>query len=252
MAATVLQQAAWLMRWGPFCHRALPGGGGGGGWCEGGQAAGAGSWCAVCMRPLAQRRHAAGEAWRVGAGGSAMASEANHWLSSAVEEDDVEGIAAALLAGADAHAILAGWSHLHRAAAHGHVAAMAALLAAGARVDAMDRNRETPLMYAAMQGHTAAVDALLAAGADVHHTITFGETALHRASMSAHLDTARALIEAGARTDVRDKSGKRPIDRVGAPAHSLAHLRRFCAHAPLRHCTVMHRFGRATKPPRVP
>jgi ankyrin repeat protein len=181
-----------------------------------------------------------------------MASGADERLVDAAKGGNVKGITAALLAGADSNTLIDGWTPLLWAAFNCHVAAIAALLAAGARVDAMDRNRETPLMYAAMQGHTAAVDALLAAGADVHHTITFGETALHRASMSAHLDTARALIEAGARTNVRDKSGKRPIDRVGALAQLLAHLRRFRAHAPLRHCTVMHRFGRATQPPRVP
>jgi ankyrin repeat protein len=150
-----------------------------------------------------------------------MASEVNERLCQAAEDGDVAGIAAALLAGGDPNAFEGSWTPLQWAAIHGHVAAIAALLAAGARVDDASRLGTTPLMRAAYQGHTAAVAALLAAGADVNHADTNSETALHSASMLGRLDAARALVEAGARTDVRNKEGGRPIDVVRAPACNL-------------------------------
>jgi uncharacterized protein len=152
-----------------------------------------------------------------------MASEANERLRDAAEDGDVAGIAAALLAGADPNAFEGSWTPLHRAVFNGRLAAIAALLAAGARVDGMDSDGVTPLMWAALSDHTAAVDALLAAGADVNRVSACGYTALHWASMYGRLDAARLLLmEAGARTDLHHKRGERPIDEVGAPTRSLA------------------------------
>jgi hypothetical protein len=194
---------------------------------------GGGGWVAVCVRPLAHRQHAAGVAWRVGAGDSAMASEANDRLCEAAYRGDVAGIAAALLAGADPNAFEGtyGDTPLLRAAHNGHVAAIAALLASGARVDGCDYFGCTPLVRAASRGDTATVDALLAAGADVQHESSAGHTALHCAAMWGRLDAARLLLEAGARTDVCTIDGERPINMVRAP---LARARQLAAL--LRHC----------------
>jgi ankyrin repeat protein len=160
----------------------------------------------------------------VRAGGSAMASEAFRRLCSAAERDDVAGIAAALLAGADPNACEGAHDAmpLQLAAYRGHVAAIAALLAAGAHVNGASSDGTTPLMRAVWHGHTAAIDALLAAGADVHHVNAVGQTALHWAPMWGQLDAARMLLEAGVRTDVRNNDGKRPIDVVSAPTCALA------------------------------
>jgi hypothetical protein len=178
-------------------------------------------------------------AWRVGAGGSAMASEANKRLGVAAITGDVAGIAAALLAGADPNAWVNNWTPLNWAAHFGHVAAIAALLAAGARVDAADSAGWTPLMWAAQNNRTSAIDTLLAAGADMHHGNNDGDTALHYAVMSGLLDTARLLLEAGVRTDVRNKEGKRTIDVVRAPlALGLCNWFTVC-----RPCAGLH-FGR--------
>jgi ankyrin repeat protein len=135
----------------------------------------------------------------------------------------VAGIRTALLAGANPNAFEGtdGWTPLQWAALHGRVAAIAALLAAGARVDGPDYNGTTALMRAALSDHTAAVAALLAAGADVHRATTSGHTALHTASTCGHLDAARLLLRAGARADVCTKNGRRPIDEARAPACSL-------------------------------
>jgi hypothetical protein len=178
--------------------------------------------CAVCMRPLAQRQLGADESWHVGAGGSAMASRMNERLVEAAKKGDVAGIAAAMQAGADPNADTGyGPGHpLKVAAIYGHVAAIAALLAAGARVDGSFGSK--PLISAVTLHLPAVVAALLAAGADVNCASEYGNTALHVASRDGHLDASRALVEAGARTDVCDKVGKRPIDVVRALARSTS------------------------------
>jgi hypothetical protein len=224
VAATAIHQAALLARWGPFCRRAVASHGGGGGMLRArAHAAGAGAWCAVCMRSLAQRQHTASVAWRVGAGGGAMASRATWRLYGAAEDGDVARIAAALLAGADPNAFerTHGITPLHQAAINGRVAAIAALLAAGARVDDASRVGNTPLMLAVLHGSTAAVDALLAAGANVDHVNNRGNTALHWASMHGHPDATRVLLDAGVRTDVRNREGKRPVNVVRPPLARL-------------------------------
>jgi uncharacterized protein len=177
--------------------------------------------CAVCMRPLAQRRHAASVAC-VSAGGSTMASEANERLRVAARDNDVAGIAAALLAGADPNAVVDYCTQLQTGALGGNVAAIAALLAAGARVNGTGRFGSTPLMSAVAMSRTAAIAALLAAGADVNHANKHGHTALHWASQHGHVDAARVLLEAGARTDVRSQLGTRPVEEVRARANFLA------------------------------
>jgi ankyrin repeat protein len=157
-----------------------------------------------------------------------MASRANRRLCRAAENGDAADIADALLAGADPNALVGDWTPLQWAAYTGHVAAIAALLAAVARVDGANRYGTTPLITAAQNGHTAAIDALLAAGADVHRADRHGDTALHFGSICGRLDVARVLVEAGARADMRTKGGQRPIDVVGAPTRTLgaaAHLR---------------------------
>jgi ankyrin repeat protein len=158
-----------------------------------------------------------------------MASEANERLRDAAMDGDAAGIAAALLAGADPSVALGDWTPLRWAAASGHVAVIAALLAAGARVDGADSSGSTPLIVASVGGHPAAIDALLAAGADVHRPNNSGYTALHLACTRGKLDAAHVLLEAGARTDVRNRDGmysQRPLDEVRAPAHSFARLLR--------------------------
>jgi hypothetical protein len=180
-----------------------------------------------------------------------MASKVNRRLCRAAEEGDVAGIAAAVLVGADPNAFEGTqvWTPLQLAAFNGHAAAIAALLAAGARVDGTDRDGFTPLMLAAHNGHTAAVDALLAAGADVRRaTSDGGGTALHRASMNGHLDAAGVLLEAGARADVRNREGQRPIDGVRAPTRSLdaAAPLHLAASPPRRRAQVVGH-GEATK-----
>jgi ankyrin repeat protein len=179
-------------------------------------------------------------------------SSANDKLVDAARDGDVAEIERQIAAGADPNALVDDWTPLQRAAANGHIAAIAALLKAGARVDGANSYGCTPLMWAAANGHTAAVDALVAAGADVHRADMYGNTALNDASAYGRLDAARVLLEAGARADVRNEDGKRPIDEVRAAF--TRSLRLLDCGTPLCRRVAMHRFARwpATSPTRRP
>ena len=61
-----------------------------------------------------------------------------------------------------------GETPLIRASHNGHLAAVAALLTAGADVRAVDASDSSSLHWAAMRGHVECVTALLKAGADPH------------------------------------------------------------------------------------
>jgi hypothetical protein len=159
-------------------------------------------------------------------------SSTNEALVGAAVHGHVAEIERQIAAGADPNAFegtAGARTPLQKAAAGGHLAAIAALLKAGARVDGVDSGGITPLMLAAFDGRTAAVNALVAAGADVHRSDIAGETALHYASGKGHLDAARVLLDAGARMDVRNKDGNQPIDVVRALARCNARLRHAAA-----------------------
>jgi ankyrin repeat protein len=180
-------------------------------------------------------------------------SSANEKLRDAAKSGDVAEMERQIAAGANPNAFegTGGWTPLQQAAMYGHIAAMAALLKAGARVDGVDSAGITALMVAAYGGHTAAVDALVAAGADVHRVNENGDTALHWASAWGHLDAARVLLEAGAKADVRNKDGKRPIDLVRVPLARSLRLSDCFTSLPRR--VPMRRFARApTSPTRPP
>jgi ankyrin repeat protein len=150
-----------------------------------------------------------------------MASDVDRQLCEAAERGDVAEVERSVAGGANPNAFegTAFWMPLQIAAYSGHVAAVAALLHAGARHDVTNKDGSTPLMKAAWRGHDAVCAALLAAGADVHHTDNAGGTALHEASRWDHLHAARMLLEAGARPEVRNTKGELPIDLVrAAPA----------------------------------
>ncbi len=69
---------------------------------------------------------------------------------------------------------------IHDAAMAGDVERIEALLKAGAKVNARERDKwkETPLHKAAWSGHTDAIEALLRAGANVNAGIKTGSTPL--------------------------------------------------------------------------
>jgi ankyrin repeat protein len=85
-----------------------------------------------------------------------------------------------------------------QAARHGDAQAIAARLAAGDDVDALDRFGQSALMIAARCGHLEVVRVLVDAGADLDRTAKFGLSATMLAVVNGRDDVALALAEAGA------------------------------------------------------
>ena len=73
-----------------------------------------------------------------------------------------------------------------------------ALIAAGANVDALDKERATPLHQAAMSPRPDLARALLEAGAQVNPQSSAGLTPLHNAALFASPETVAYLLEQGA------------------------------------------------------
>ncbi len=88
-----------------------------------------------------------------------------------------------------------GWTPLHYAATHGHLAIMTLLLDHHAYIDAASPNASTPLMMAAHYGTPSAVKLLLEAGADPLLKNDLGLSALDFAQRAERPDSA-AIIAA--------------------------------------------------------
>ena len=88
------------------------------------------------------------------------------------------------------------------------------LLAAGADVNAIDKDKETALHSAAMQGRTGIAKLLLEAGADVNARDDDGFTPLHSAAAWGHVELARMLLAAGADVNAGDRDKETPLHLV--------------------------------------
>ncbi|MBQ4492033.1 MAG: ankyrin repeat domain-containing protein [Deltaproteobacteria bacterium] len=86
---------------------------------------------------------------------------------------------------------------------------IAALLAAGADINAREeRYGMTALMDAASGNRLEVATLLLSEGADVHvHDAFFGQTALFWAAGGGHVEMIKMLLKAGAKVDARSQKG---------------------------------------------
>ena len=98
-----------------------------------------------------------------------------------------------------------GTTALHYAVHRGNLDTVEALLAAGARVDAVTRYGVRPLALAVENGNAAVVRRLLAAGADPNGSQPGGETVLMTAARTGDPETIRALIAQGADVAAREE-----------------------------------------------
>ncbi|MBZ5715898.1 ankyrin repeat domain-containing protein [Nannocystis pusilla] len=132
-------------------------------------------------------------------------------VATALVTGDLEAMATRLAAEPQPPELLACWLAL--AAKNGRPEAIEVLLRGGAEVDARTRRLlgETPaevsaLHMAAREGHVAAVLALLAAGASVDGCAGPGlPTPLHVAAGNGHLEVVRALLGHGAAVAARER-----------------------------------------------
>jgi ankyrin repeat protein len=137
--------------------------------------------------------------------------EANPWLATArLGDDDLGGMSRTLL-----HVATDWPGHFPEVAA-----TIAALVAAGADVDARFRgpHEETPLHWAASSDDVAALDALLDAGADIEApgAVLGGGSPLADARGFKQWNAAFRLLERGARTTIVDAATLGLRDRVEA------------------------------------
>ena len=106
---------------------------------------------------------------------------------------------------------------MHYAAGQGHADVVTALLEAGASVDAVDTQSNTPLHYAAGQGHADVARALLAAGASVRAANQQRKTPLHLAADQGHAEVSTTLLNAARlRRLALSGDGSGPSDALSA------------------------------------
>jgi ankyrin repeat protein len=100
-------------------------------------------------------------------------------------------------------------------AKNGHVMGIKALLATDkSLINARDKDGSTPLHCAVWKGHELVVAALLAAGADVNahnENDHWGTTPLHAAAHANQAAIAQLLIDHGAEVNSQDRVGRTPM-----------------------------------------
>ena len=102
---------------------------------------------------------------------------------------------------------------LHRAAKAGDIDGVKAALAAGADVNARDGKGRTALMHAANKGYPLMVPLLLAPeGADADIRAADGATALFMAVVHGHGEVVEQLLKAGADIFIKGPKSKMPLD----------------------------------------
>jgi ankyrin repeat protein len=131
-------------------------------------------------------------------------------LFEAVKNGDKAAVEALLAKGADVNAKdKDGCTPLHWAASQGNSNVIKLLLAKGADVNAKDKDGRTPLHWAAspFQANLNIIELLLAKGADVNAKNADGITPLYRVVFFGKKDTVELLLSKGADANIRDEKG---------------------------------------------
>jgi uncharacterized protein len=150
-------------------------------------------------------------------------------LFTAIEEHDLDRLAALLRAGEDPDALQdhpPGWRPLHAAIEEledgGSVEALVLLLRHGATADAWDAARDaTPLLMALFRGQHEAARLLLAAGADPNVVGAEGDSPLRWCVEQGDLDMAATLLRCGAATSIDGSGGPAGMTALGMAAAAL-------------------------------
>lgn len=153
--------------------------------------------------------------WIVVVAGCALLAgcDKNTPLMDKVVAGDRAAVSAMIAKGADVNARNNyGWTALSHAALIGNTELVKLLLAHGADVNAHDQSGWTPLMRAAMKGHAAVVKVLLQHGATVNDKEkNEGWTALHWAAARGHDKVVTLLLSHGADYTLRTQDGLTPL-----------------------------------------
>ena len=146
--------------------------------------------------------------------GHAAALTGDSPVADAAMRDDVAAVRALLAEGADVNAPRGdGMTGLHWAALNGNAEIAGLLMGAGADLEAVTRiGGHTPLHVAGKEGNGEIVAILAEAGADVAAVTETGAMALHFAAAAGDVRAVSALIESGAPVDAREPEwGQTPL-----------------------------------------
>ena len=135
-------------------------------------------------------------------------------LYHAIEKGHSAAIEMLLRAGADRAYVKPEWTVLHWSVTYNESpAAIKAVLKAGAKLKARDRQKNRPIHLAAkFNRNPNVVRELILAGADVNARDRWKRRPLHEAAkFNENPDVARVLIDAGADPNARDEDGNTPL-----------------------------------------
>lgn len=105
---------------------------------------------------------------------------------------------------------------LFAASGVGDVSRVEESIAAGARINAMDALKRTPLFAAAFCNQPQAINLLIDRGSDVNAKDFLGMSALQAAVVMGWQEAAQALIARGADINIRNAAGRTPLHMAAA------------------------------------
>jgi uncharacterized protein len=124
----------------------------------------------------------------------------------AVKQGNPAAVKALIAQHADVNAAEAdGMTALHWAVRGNDAQTVLMLIRAGANVNAASRYGMTPILFAAQNGEPAVIAALLKAGANPNSALPEGQTALMTAARTGNVESIKLLVETGARVDSKEQ-----------------------------------------------
>jgi ankyrin repeat protein len=151
------------------------------------------------------------------------AAPADTALVEAARSGDAAAVRALVAKRADVNAPgVDGTTPLHWAVHHDDAEMVELLVRAGANVSQENRYGVRPLWLASVNGSPKVVALLLRAGADPNTTMTGGETVVMTAARAGNGDALKALAEAGANVNAKDARGQTALMWAAARNNAAA------------------------------
>ena len=135
----------------------------------------------------------------------APAARAASDVADAAMQGNVAAVRALIAKKADVNAPQGdGATALHWAAFKGHVEMATVLMRAGASPKAANREGVTPLWLASVNGDATMIRALIEGGADANETLPLGRTPLMLAARTGNIEAMKALLDNGADANAKE------------------------------------------------
>jgi uncharacterized protein len=142
----------------------------------------------------------------IAAGVPLLGAGAGNRVVDAAKEGNFAAVRALVAQKADVNATEAdGMTALHWAVRANDAATVQLLIRAGAKVNAANRYGMTPIILAAQNGDPIVVAALLKAGANPNSALPEGQTALMTAARTGNIESIKLLAETGAKVDTKEQ-----------------------------------------------